>query len=374
MVRRTDSGWVLTEEGSAEAEGAPDRIREAAAEASRDVSRTYGALTALNLSNPPPAFNASYRSPAFEFLTRNPLPQPSPYDILRTSLKQNPSPTKMMLDHMAKTLPKFDFASTMCSLTESMRQSISVMQQAATQTMGSDIMRSLTRGFVSQLPDLTELYAKLERTRRGVRALEENEYGFSMHLWTDYFVMSLGETLAEVRPVDVTNRVLNFTRSAEYEEMLRESVAGSPVLRRRLKAIKEALDSHRRRHYYAAIATVLPIVEGVITDALVLRNIAEPDGDKFYLKEAGARKIGRDGKSVELRGLASKVERSGWRDDKLLRGAAELLLEKLAGERNGVLHGGDTRYGQPKRSAQLFLMLLILCTAIESFEAHEDAA
>ncbi len=137
MVRRTDLGWVLTEEGSAEAEGAPDRIREAAAGASRDVSRTYGALTALNLSNPPPSFNASYNSPVFEFLARHPLPQPSPYNIFRNSLMQNPSPTKVMLDRMSKTLPKFDFASTMSSLTESTRQSISVIQQAATQTMGS---------------------------------------------------------------------------------------------------------------------------------------------------------------------------------------------------------------------------------------------
>jgi hypothetical protein len=84
----------------------------------------------------------------------------------------------------------------------------------------------------------------------------------------------------------VTLALLTLTRSEEFAAELKERVLGSSVLEHRWEIVEQALDARRRREYLLSIPPLLAQIEGVIADALVLKNLAVPVGHKLYARGA----------------------------------------------------------------------------------------
>ena len=167
----------------------------------------------------------------------------------------------------------------------------------------------------------------------------------------------------------VTNRVLLLTRSDGFGKQLRERLLASSVLRRRWPIVDEALRAHKQRNYVLSIPPLLAQVEGIIADALILKNLVKPKGKKLLARQAdGSLKRGKDGDAVELRGIGSLVTHSDFQSDLALKDTASFLTTQLVGNRNAILHGRDTSYGRAKLSAQILLVLLVLVSEVDAFE------
>lgn len=224
------------------------------------------------------------------------------------------------------------------------------------------------RGLSRLAPGMAAFVEEYERTERGAQVLEDHGYGYANHIWTPRSLASFDGTDARVQAAIVTTRLLAFTRGADFEKMLHNYVKTSPLLRRRWEVIQAVLRAHARGEYVLSIPTALTQAEGIISDLLVLNGLAVQDKGKLYAKENGKLKSGRDRKPVELKGLATKVDHARWRNHEVLHGLSRLVENRLATERNLILHGSDTGYGKAKRSVQALLLLFVLCQEFHRLE------
>lgn len=167
---------------------------------------------------------------------------------------------------------------------------------------------------LSQMVDMQGLLQKAieaaqraaEATAEGDDTLEASGFGFADHLWNWGFVASFAHIDPRVRDAVVTNRLAAETRSEEFEGWLEEEMTGSAVLAHRWEAMRQALAAHRRREYMLSIPVLLAQVEGIVGDALVLKNLAAAEGHKLYrLGTDGVIELNKKEKPIELRAVPS---------------------------------------------------------------------
>ncbi|MGH9194168.1 MAG: hypothetical protein ACRD1T_00320, partial [Acidimicrobiia bacterium] len=223
---------------------------------------------------------------------------------------------------------------------------------------------------IPQLPDLVKLARRWEELAQAEQALQDSGFGFTGHLWPVAFLGPLTTVATRTRRATITKKLLSVTRSQEFGRKIRDRMQRSAVLRHRWPVVERALEAHRTGDYVLAIPALLAQLEGTIGDALVMRSIAATSGGKLYARAAnGSAKLDKRGRPVELRGLRSKLDRSGFRDHEILAEVQEFFVLQLIQDRNRVLHGTWASYASAKLSTQIALALFILVSEIEAFES-----
>lgn len=211
------------------------------------------------------------------------------------------------------------------------------------------------------LPSPEHLVRQWRVINEGAEALDEFGFGFTAHVWDIPLVIEFGKPPPQVRGAVATNRLSAMIRSSEFRAELQEVLEESSVFGRRWPIIEAAVEAHCQRNYNLAIPALLAQLEGCITDLLILRGEATMYRGKLYAKDSKGRlKRGKDNKPVRLKGLDSKLSNSRWRSEEILEDVASLLTSRLIADRNGILHGRQVKYGQPKLSVQCILLIWVL--------------
>lgn len=310
----------------------------------------------------------------------------SPVLDLAATLHKSPDVARLLDNAGLATPPSVpmlssDWDVTPSSLTtalDGLRQNIALIGEAARTAM-SGIQPDLDvfipkveiGDLFGKLPDLTTLVPQWETLERAEAALREAGFGFTGNLWAISFLLPLADIAPRARPAAVTNRMLAVIRTGTFREELLGCVARSAVLRRRGKIMERGLEAHLRCDYILSVPALLTQLEGAVGDALVLKGSVRAKGHKLYVRLPNGKIQMQKGKPVEVRGLASLVDRSGFRRHDVLDLAAELIVTTVVRERNGILHGRHTRYDTAKLSAQLLLLLCLFAQEIAAFEVGE---
>ena len=221
---------------------------------------------------------------------------------------------------------------------------------------------------VNALPNIRELAARVQRDTEGHAVLDEAGFDLIYHLAGGAFAAELAAISPQVRGAAVTNKLLHLTRGDDFEVRLSDVFRETPILQRRWPIMSQALQAHRRREYWIAIPVLMSQLEGLISDALVLRSTAKKVRGKFYdLDVNGQVRLDRKGRPIELRGLLGKISRFNLADHELVQGVVDLLNAELAASRNLILHGSDVHYGTAKLSTQLLLSTYLWALEIADF-------
>ena len=208
-----------------------------------------------------------------------------------------------------------------------------------------------------------------EATALGDETLEVSGYGFADHMWNWGFVATFADTHPRVRDAVVTRRMAAVTSSETFEEWLAEEIEGSRLLKPRWPVIRQALAAHRRREYILSTPVLLAQIEGIVGDAMILKNrVAVRNGKLFRLDNNGEIELNVKGRPIELKGLHSLVDLSDFSEHEVLEDAAAFLTDSIAPWRNSILHGRNVRYGRAKLSVQALLMVWLLAAEVRTFE------
>ncbi len=210
------------------------------------------------------------------------------------------------------------------------------------------------------LPDLRE---RLERQQKAIEALDETGFGFVTNYWyPDDLTVAWGmdQVHPHIRHATMTNRLLGLANSTEFQSAMRQDFASSQVLQQRWRVIEKALDAHRQRLYTLSIPVLYAQVEGLFTDALILKGTVLHKDGKLYAKENGQMKLNKKGNPIEIHGLKQVIQNSDLGNSPLLQPMADSLMNSLFADRNDVMHGRKSNYGQARRSLTLVLTASIL--------------
>ena len=136
----------------------------------------------------------------------------------------------------------------------------------------------------------------------------------------------------------VTRSMTTLTSSETFETWLAEEIEGSRLLKPRWPVIKQALAAHRRREYVLSTPVLLAQIEGIVGDAMILKNrVAVRNGKLFRLDNDGDIALNKKGHHIELRGLHSLVDLSDFADHEALEEAASFLTDSIAPWRNAFV-------------------------------------
>ncbi len=106
-------------------------------------------------------------------------------------------------------------------------------------------------------------------------------------------------------------------------------------------------------------------IEGIVADVAIFKNEAERQGNKLYHKTP-------TGLGAEIRGLGQLMQRSTWRTHPLLQDLASHVTDKLAPDRNGILHGARTDFGTAKQSVRCLLVVWGLSALVLELETGQS--
>jgi hypothetical protein len=198
-------------------------------------------------------------------------------------------------------------------------------------------------------PWFLELQQAAEKAKRGLSTLESAGYGHSGLLWPIHVLIELAEVNPDQRDSLIASLALELTSSDNFRDELQSAVNSSEPGSRRWPAVREALENHIERRYYASIATGIPQIEGMLNDRLPLASgQVVQDGTRFYRMLDG-------GKRDELSGAARKVKVLSL-DSAIAKAITDLFLPN----RNSIVHGVNPAYADPQLSARVLLLLRLL--------------
>lgn len=226
--------------------------------------------------------------------------------------------------------------------------------------------------FFDNLPDFTVIAERLVAYGKAADALEEGGFSFLLRYWTLGDIarfVEIGSISPRVRSAVTTNRLLALTRSDEFINELEQLFNESTILRRRWKVLEQAIIAHKDRQYILSIPVLLAQVEGIFSDALVLKNLVVRVNGQLCAKDiTGMPRLDRRGRPIQLHGLGQKVQNSDLQNEDILQGLAEFFVDYLVPERNGILHGNLTNYARAKLSVQLLLNVYLLAIEFNYYE------
>ena len=267
-------------------------------------------------------------------------------------------------------------------LAETMRSSIAEMVEASLRPVRESLAKiasSLTLTIdvgrlIPSLPDLGEIARRHEKYVRAADILDESGYPFMRLQWSfDEIVPFVGidQRSPRVRDAAITNRLLGMTRGADFRQRLEALFANSAVLQRRWRIVQEALDAHRKRQYALSVPALLAQVEGIFTDALILKDMAiRHDGKLCARGPDGSIKLNKNGGPVELHGLGQKVQNARFHEGEMLRDLVDFFADGLVTERNDIMHGTRVGYDKARLSVQLILNVYVLAAELADFEGR----
>lgn len=266
-------------------------------------------------------------------------------------------------------------------LASNMQSSLGVMAESVLGSLGTNLNllqdmfpAPLQTGiFFENLPDITELTWRFERIEQAIETLDDDGY-FLLDHWSLANLRQLvgiDQVDGRVRSAVVTNKLLGITRHQNFLGEAQLLFSESSVLGRRWRVIEQALIAHRNRHYAISIPTLLAQIEGIFTDALVLKGAVKQDKGKLYARDlSGALKVNKKGDPIELHGLGQKVQHSDLQDEPLLHDLARFFTDHLVKGRNDIMHGRIVNYDKAKLSVQLLLYTYLLAAEFVDFESE----
>ncbi len=247
------------------------------------------------------------------------------------------------------------------SLSQSSAAAIEAMRGALWNSVSALKTPISVQTLIPQLPNWNQHIGRLRSIRKGVEALDEAGYGYSYVLWEMQFFVDLSAIAPEDRTEKVTTELLSVTQGQELEDELRELFISSTSLKPRWDIVREGLADHRIGRFISSIPVLLPQIEGIFSDILVLKDAAMKINSKIFLKKSDGTQGG------ELKGLDNKISQVRVRTN-LDKDVAAFASTYLAPDRNSILHGSDIAYGQAVKSVHLVLVLLCLVLTLREIE------
>jgi hypothetical protein len=168
---------------------------------------------------------------------------------------------------------------------------------------------------------------------------------------------------------DVTRfMVESFRPGRRAYSMAREALDGSPNFASRRPLLRQVYRAQRRGDWYLVINGLLPLVEGVLLDAIYpsgTRPKALKKGSVEKLKEGTERVYAEDAfDALELMVLGGGGGMALFESYAPPRGVEPRRLN-----RHGILHGIARRYGTEENATRMFLLMVML---VECLAIYED--
>ncbi|MDD5368550.1 MAG: hypothetical protein PHQ40_05660 [Anaerolineaceae bacterium] len=218
------------------------------------------------------------------------------------------------------------------------------------------------RLFIPELPDL----GYLDQYRKGAK-LPSKERVVKGKAFEEAFDATLNLYLLNgVKNVDLYSRdriepdLISKTRSPGSETTILQPFVLSQAIRPRYPNLRDALTAHQQGKFALAIPALLSLLEGILTDILVLRNLISRKGEKVFDLATGR----------ELNGLHQKLKYISGQFSTSPTGSmlVEFMKEWLGPTRNAVMHGSPTAEYSPEISTWLIVIIHYLGWQIVVFE------
>jgi len=119
--------------------------------------------------------------------------------------------------------------------------------------LGYTVSELVAQSIFDSLPDFTDWEEIAKEMRESDQAFRASGYSFIAQFISYESVRSFASINIKVRNAAITNTMTATTRQKEFEEQLRKTFQRSPVLSRRWKIVKQALDAHRERKYNLSV-------------------------------------------------------------------------------------------------------------------------
>lgn len=237
-----------------------------------------------------------------------------------------------------------------------------------------DLLRQQANRFFENLPDLSYLKKIAEERERNSAFLDQIGFPYYEFLSDSESFAGLDNIDNRVQSATLTNRLLGKIRSPEFLQELEYYFQSSTILRHRWQIIQQALHAHNQRSYAIAIPALLTQIEGMYTDAIVLKSIVIKRKKKLYAKDPVTGEIRREenpktGKlePVQLHSLSWKIKETKKANNILLNMTSD-ILDYYFSDRNDILHGTNTSYPKAKYSIDLILIITMLAQVLSEFE------
>jgi hypothetical protein len=262
---------------------------------------------------------------------------------------------------------------TLRSVTEAVVEPLRNFQTAVAQSTPVSIpfrLGTLFEGF----PDVTKIVQLHRAYLETNQLLDQSGYPFLAPVMPDLFaeLTDVRRIPPRVQSAVVTKRLRSITCSSSFETELHDNCRRSSVLAPRWRILEKALRAHRNRDYELSIPASLTQVEGIFTDALVLRNLVVLVNETPCERDpTGQPRLDKHGSPIRLHGLGQKVRSSDLRNEHVLSVISEFLVASLIPERNGILHGSDVTYARARLSVQSILLIYALVTELAYIEGEE---
>lgn len=229
-------------------------------------------------------------------------------------------------------------------------------------------------------PMLGQMQKAINAFMESQRALDERADEFVVrHGWPvplrlhpQLFAQIVGRANAPKREVNAM-MVETFRPGTRAHNLTREVLLESPHFESRKVLLEQAMKAYRREEWYLVINSLLPLVEGVLVDAV------------YIYANAKAPKKSRPEKSVKQ---LQKVDAAIFYAP-LARGLEVMLIPSGAGvalfegfdpadygkpgeprnlNRNAILHGAARRYGSRQNALKLYLLLVMLAELLLRYD------
>ncbi|MGB3331021.1 MAG: hypothetical protein WBA46_18800 [Thermomicrobiales bacterium] len=208
----------------------------------------------------------------------------------------------------------------------------------------------------------------------GRAILERGGHLYAADAVATYIVTELAGVEDEDLPEQLTELLSDVSTSEWFVQDLQLNISSSTLTAGRWRIVERGIELHKSGDFIASIPTLLPQVEGLLADALIIRSEAERDGTKLYRvnPKTGTREKTREGKDKEFPGLKSIVEHSTYQNSKDLENARDYVANFLCSKRNGILHGASTDYADQDTSVRIVLLVSAFAEAIARAESGVD--
>ncbi len=202
------------------------------------------------------------------------------------------------------------------------------------------------------------------------KVLEEQHYHLNEFWMHDAMHQIFGIHLVhpELQEEQLHGKLMSLIENEEFDDELNQYVKFSPELQARLPIVEQALEAHRNERYLVAIPSLLTQFEGLLVDYLEKKNVlAIVNNRPKQLKNLSNPKKGW------LRGLkdvAGEIEAS---ENELygFQGLVDHVADRLADERNEILHGRKTDYDNASFSVNLIMLIAGLFNGIHMHEVSK---
>jgi hypothetical protein len=199
---------------------------------------------------------------------------------------------------------------------------------------------------------------------------EESDLFVARHGWPVPMSLQIGAYKQVVSKARSGKREVNglmvhwFRPGTNAYATVREVIHASPDFESRRPLLRQVYAAQRRRHWYMVINGLLPLVEGVLLDALF------PTGTRPRTVKPGIERLAGAPESYAdtgFRAVETIIVGAGSGSALFDDYAPPQGVEPRSLNRHGVLHGSSRRYGTELNATKLFLLMAVLAECLDMY-------